>query len=63
MRAAYSLLFVVLSAAIAPCAEAAAEASDSSVPAREDKRLQLVIDLGGDLQGGWVFMVGPTWRF
>lgn len=27
------------------------------------KRLQLVIDVGGDLQGGWVFVIGPTWRF
>jgi hypothetical protein len=27
------------------------------------KRLQLVIDLGGDFQGGWVFVIGPTWRF
>ena len=27
------------------------------------KRLQLVIDVGGDFHGGWVFVVGPTWRF
>ena len=27
------------------------------------KRLQLVIDVGGDFQGGWVFVIGPTWRF
>jgi hypothetical protein len=28
-----------------------------------NKRWQLVVDLGVDFQGGYVFVVGPTWRF